>query len=64
VGERQDDGDLENRHAVTERRLCKPMGIRNGFGKLKRIEPTHDPILRWDCVFQGRQTTFEDDRYE
>lgn len=64
ISEVTTDDEQENRHPVTERRLCKPMGIKNGFGRLKRIEPTGNSILRWDCVFQGKQTSFEDDRYE
>ncbi|XGB42132.1 MAG: hypothetical protein LVS60_18540 [Nodosilinea sp. LVE1205-7] len=32
--------------------------------KLQRVKPTRDPILRVDCVVEGEQTSFEDERYE
>ena len=53
---------LENRHAVTHPSLCQAMGRKYQLGNLERIEPTKDPILKWDCVFEGEQTSFEDDR--
>jgi len=31
---------------------------------LKAIRLTRDPILKVDCVFEGKQTSFEDKRYE
>ena len=37
------------------------MGNRNGW-KLRRVEFTGRPILEVDCVFDGEQTSFEDER--
>ncbi len=53
----------ENIHSATDKEQCKEMGKRNGW-KLKRINPTRDPILKVDCVFYGKQTSFEDTRYD
>lgn len=53
----------ENIHGATDPGQCQKMGRLNGW-KLKRVKPTKDPILKVDCVFEGEQTSFEDDRYE
>lgn len=52
----------ENIHSATDKEQCKEMGKRNGW-KLKRIRKTKDPILEVDCIFYGKQTSFEDTRY-
>jgi hypothetical protein len=36
---------------------------RNQGWKLQRGKPTRNPILMVDCMFEGEQTSFEDDRY-
>lgn len=51
----------ENHHAAVSRRDCEKMGKRNGWN-LMRVEPTGDPILKANCVFEGEQTSFEDER--
>jgi hypothetical protein len=51
--------DKENRHAVSDADLCEKMRIKYGFGNLKTIEPTKDPILKCECVFEGEQVTFD-----
>lgn len=53
----------ENRHSSTTKRGCQEMGKRNGW-KLKRVERKQKPILKYDCVFEGEQTSFEDQRYD
>lgn len=53
----------ENRHAATSKEQCKEMGKRNRW-KLIRVEPTGNSILKADCIFEGEQTSFEDDRYD
>lgn len=52
----------ENVHSATDKEQCREMGKRNGW-KLKRIDLTRDPVLKVDCVFYGKQTSFEDTRY-
>lgn len=52
----------ENIHAATDPKQCREMGARYGW-RLKRVEPTKDPILKVDCIFDGEQTSFEDTRY-
>lgn len=56
------DFQKENIHSATDPAQCREMGKRNGW-RLKRVEPTKDPILKVDCVFYGEQTSFEDTRY-
>jgi hypothetical protein len=53
----------ENVHSATDPARCQEMAQRNGW-KLKRVKPTKDPILKVDCVFYGKQTSFEDTRYD
>ena len=57
------DRTRENIHAATDPDQCEEMRKRNGW-RLKRVEPTRDPILKVDCVFEGEQTSFEDTRYD
>lgn len=52
----------ENIHAATSPQQCREMGRRYGW-KLKRVQPTKDKVLKVDCVFEGKQTSFEDERY-
>jgi hypothetical protein len=44
---------------VTNNEMEKKYGWR-----LKRIKKTRDSILEVDCIFYGKQTSFEDERYE
>jgi len=53
------DESPENRHSVTTPSMCRDMGRKFNFGPLKRIERTKSPILKWDCVFEGEQTSFD-----
>ena len=53
----------ENVHSATDPEKCEQMAKRYRW-KLKRVKPTKDPILKVDCVFEGKQTSFEDKRYE
>ena len=51
----------ENRHGAASPEDCENMGNRNGW-KLRRVEFTGRPVLEVDCVFDGEQTSFEDER--
>jgi hypothetical protein len=53
----------ENVHAATDPQKCVDMGKRYGW-RLKAVRKTKDPTLKVDCVFDGEQTSFEDERYE
>lgn len=53
----------ENVHAATDPQKCVEMGKRYGW-PLKTVRKTKDPVLKVDCVFEGEQTSFEDERYE
>jgi hypothetical protein len=61
VSEFQDE--KENRHAVTDSELCRKMARKYGW-KLKRIERTGIRELPYECVFEGKQTSFEDTTYD
>jgi hypothetical protein len=47
-------GDEENvsRHAATDEEKCEEMAEKYDWD-LVRVEPTEDPILQVDCVFEG-----------
>ncbi|HAG83751.1 MAG TPA: hypothetical protein DCL61_22030 [Cyanobacteria bacterium UBA12227] len=51
--------DEENRHSAASEKNCKNMEKKYGW-KLKRVEPTNNPILPVDCIFEGKQTSFQD----
>ena len=51
----------ENRHSATNKEQCKKMALLNGW-KLIRIEATKDKILKVDCIFEGKQTTFMEEK--
>ena len=53
----------ENVHAAVTPQACAEMGNRYKW-KLKRVRPTGDPILKVNCIFEGEQTSFEDERYD
>lgn len=55
--------EQENVHAATDRQKCREMARKYGW-KLKEVRLTKDPVLKVDCVFEGEQTSFEDNRYE
>lgn len=52
----------KNIHSATDPEKCTEMSQKYGW-KLIEIRPTKDKILKVDCVFEGEQTTFEDNRY-
>lgn len=54
--------EQENVHGATDPQKCREMERKYGW-KLKRIKPTKDKVLKVDCVFEGEQTSFEDERY-
>lgn len=54
--------EQENVHGATDPQQCRKMGKKYGW-KLKTVRPTKDKILKVDCVFEGEQTSFEDERY-
>lgn len=56
------DPKKRNIHSATSKKQCVEMGRRNGW-KLRDVQPTTDPILEVDCIFEGEQTSFEDNRY-
>lgn len=53
----------ENIHSVTDPAKCKEMERKYGW-KIKDIKKTTDSILKIDCIFHGKQTSFEDERYD
>lgn len=53
----------ENIHSATSPKKCFEMERRYGW-KLKDIRKTRDSILKVDCVFYGKQTSFDDESYE
>lgn len=59
--DQQDQQPAENVHAATDPQKCIEMGQRYGW-KLLGWRLTNDPILKVDCVFEGEQTSFEDER--
>ncbi|MEM6501398.1 MAG: hypothetical protein AAF685_06130 [Cyanobacteria bacterium P01_C01_bin.89] len=50
-------------HAAATPQDCAKMGDRNGWDLLD-IRPNGDRILSVDCIFDGEQTSFEDERYD
>lgn len=54
-------GDDENIHSATSEKECQKMAKRNNW-ELKRVDRTNNSILEVDCVFKGKQTSFQDDR--
>lgn len=52
-----------NKHSAVSASDCKRMARRNGW-KLRGVVPTNDAILKVDCIFAGKQTSFEDTTYE
>lgn len=54
--------EQENVHGATDPQKCREMERRYGW-KLKRVRPNKDKVLRVDCIFEGEQTSFEDERY-
>jgi hypothetical protein len=57
------DNIPENIHAASSPQKCFEMAQKYGW-QLKVIRKTRDRILKVDCVFYGKQTSFEDERYE
>lgn len=53
----------ENIHAAVDPEGCFKMRDRYGW-ELRGWRLTGDKILKVDCVFEGEQTSFEDERYE
>jgi hypothetical protein len=53
----------ENVHSATDPQKCREMAKKYHW-KLKTIRPTKDKILKVDCVFDGEQTSFEDELYD
>lgn len=53
----------QNIHAAVSPGDCVKMGKRNGW-TLKEARPTSGPILRFLCIFKGKQTSFEDTTYD
>lgn len=59
----QEQQPQQNIHAATSPQACIEMGKRYGW-KLLGWQITNAPILRVNCVFEGEQTSFEDERYD
>lgn len=53
----------ENIHAATDPQACIDMAEKYRW-KLKGWKLTTDKVLKVDCVFEGEQTSFEDERYD
>lgn len=49
-----------NIHAAASAQYCEKMAKRNGWN-LVDVRPNGDPILSKDCVFEGKQTSFQED---
>lgn len=58
-----DDSDEENIHSATDAEKCYEMKQKYGW-EIKEIRQTTNSILEVDCVFYGKQTSFEDERYD
>lgn len=50
-----------NVHGAASPEDCENMGRRNGWD-LKQVRFTTRPVLEVDCIFDGEQTSFEDER--
>nr|WFD61339.1 MAG: hypothetical protein [uncultured cyanophage]WFD61412.1 MAG: hypothetical protein [uncultured cyanophage] len=50
----------QNIHAAASAGYCEKMAKRNGW-KLVDVRPNGDPILPKDCVFEGKQTSFQEE---
>ena len=53
----------ENIHAAVSEGDCRRMAKRNHW-TLKETRDNGDPILSVDCIFEGKQTSFEDTTYD
>lgn len=53
----------ENVHAAVSRKDCDRMARRNGW-TLIYTRRNGDKILTVDCIFEGKQTSFEDTTYD
>lgn len=53
----------KNVHSATDPQKCVEIGKKYNW-KLKEVKPTNDKVLKVDCIFEGEQTSFEDERYE
>lgn len=51
-----------SRHSATDPEKCYLIAKKYGW-KLLRIEPTQDPVLKVDCIFEG-DTEFPADHKE
>ncbi|MBW4598922.1 MAG: hypothetical protein KME29_04740 [Calothrix sp. FI2-JRJ7] len=49
----------ENRHAAASPEHCRKMARKYGW-ELKDIEYTGKGLLPYECIFKGKQTSFED----
>ncbi len=58
----QDDQghDQENVHYASSEDDCRKMEVRQGW-KLKRTERVGNGILNTQCIFEGRQTSFDNE---
>lgn len=53
----EDKSKKENRHSASDGEQCKVMAKLNGW-KLLRVEVNNNAILKVDCIFEGKQTSF------
>lgn len=51
-----------NVHAAVDEEHCLEMESKYGW-ILVDVVPTRDRLLKVDCVFEGEQTSIEDERY-
>lgn len=58
---RYEDSEKYNIHAATSREQCLKMAELNGWTFVD-AEPNGVPILKVDCIYQGKQTTFAPDK--
>jgi hypothetical protein len=63
---RYEDPEEYNIHSATSREQCLEMGQLNNW-QLVDVEPSGVEILKVDCIFSGKQTSFatgKDNEYE
>ncbi|MGB3692085.1 MAG: hypothetical protein WBG70_17230 [Spirulinaceae cyanobacterium] len=53
----------ENRHSVTDKKYCYKMSRKYQW-TLLRVESNGSRDLPYDCIFKGKQTSFEDKTYD
>lgn len=53
-----------NKHWATDPQQCEEMGRLNGWALIDAKVRDPDAVLSTECIFEGEQTSFEDERYD